>query len=217
MLRGAPRHLRRTSNLRDPERLAALARRLAAGQRSAIPGEATIARLVREMAAEALVVRERLATLDKDLEALVAAHPKGALVRSLPGMGAVPAAEFIATASDITRFRSPAALAAAAGLAPVLRQSGRSSALRRARRSDRDLKRILYLSAFSAFANPPESRAYYDRKRREGKHHTQALIALAPTSSGPCSHMTSPTIPTIAPLDSAITQPPASSPRPSPA
>jgi hypothetical protein len=24
----------------------------------------------------------------------------------------------------------------------------------------------------------PPSRAFYDRKRREGKHHTQALIAL---------------------------------------
>ena len=144
-----------------------------------MPGEATIARLVREMAAEALLVRERLARLDKELEALVAAHPKGALVRSLPGMGAVLAAEFIATAGDVSRFRSPAALAAAAGLAPVLRQSGRSHTLRRARRGDRDLKRVLYLSAFSACASHPESRAYYDRKRREGKHHAQALIALA--------------------------------------
>ncbi|MFO7854887.1 MAG: IS110 family transposase, partial [Paracoccaceae bacterium] len=25
----------------------------------------------------------------------------------------------------------------------------------------------------------PLSKAFYDRKRREGKHHTQALIALA--------------------------------------
>ena len=63
--------------------------------------------------------------------------------------------------------------------APVLRQSGRSHTLRRARRGDRDLKRVLYLSAFSACASHPESRAYYDRKRREGKHHAQALIALA--------------------------------------
>jgi hypothetical protein len=44
---------------------------------------------------------------------------------------------------------------------------------------DRDLKRILYQSAFRAFSSHPESRAYYDRKRREGKHHVQAVIALA--------------------------------------
>ena len=85
------RHLRRTPNLRDPERLAELARTCAAQQRTAIPGEAMTARLVREMATEALVVRDRLATTGKELEAIVGTHPKGALVRSLPGMGAVPA------------------------------------------------------------------------------------------------------------------------------
>lgn len=173
------RHLRRTPNLREPERLAELARACAAQQRIAIPAETMIARFVHEMAAEALVVRDRLAAVDKELEAIIAAHPKAALVHSLPGMGAVLAAEFIATAGDIARFRSPAALAAAAGLAPVLRQSGHSRTLRRARRGDRDLKRILYQSAFCAFSNHSNSRAYYDRKRREGKHHVQAIIALA--------------------------------------
>jgi transposase len=173
------RHLRRTPHLRNPEALATKARAVAAEQRIAVPGEATVARLVREAAADALVARERLALLDKELEAIVAIHPKGALMRSMPGMGAVLTAEFIAAAGDIGRFRSPAALAAAAGLAPVLRQSGHARTLRRARRGDRDLKRILYQSAFSAFANHPESRAYYDRKRREGKHHVQAIIALA--------------------------------------
>ena len=173
------RHLRRTPNLREPERLAELARECATQQRIVVPGELMVARIVREMAVEALLVRDRLAAIDKELEVIVAAHPKGALVRSLPGMGAVLAAEFIATTGDITRFRSPAALAAAAGLAPVLRQSGHSRTLRRARRGDKDLKRILYQSAFSAFSVHPESRAYYDRKRREGKHHVQAVIALA--------------------------------------
>lgn len=115
------RQLRRTPNLRDPERLAELARACAAQQRTTIPGEATTAHLLREIATEALVVRDRLASLNKELEAIVGAHLKGALVRSLLGMGAVLAAEFIATAGDITRFRSPAALAAAAGLTPVLR------------------------------------------------------------------------------------------------
>lgn len=173
------RPLRRTPNLRDPERLAELARVCAAQQRTIIPGEAVVARLVREMAAEALVVRGQLAALDKELQVIVADHPKGALVRSLPGRGAVLAAEFIATAGDITRFRSPAALAAAAGLAPVLRQSGHSRTLRKARRGDKDLKRILSQSAFCAFNTHPDSRAYYDRKRREGKHHVQAVIAPA--------------------------------------
>jgi transposase len=174
------RHLKRTPNLRQPERLADLALACAQAQRIVVPGEAAVAALVRELASEALAVRARLAAIDKELEALVSRHPDGALIRSLPGMGAVLAAQFIATAGDISRFRSPDALAAAAGLAPVLRQSGRSSAMRRAFGGDKDLKRVLYMAAFcAAMGGDPISRAYYDRKRREGKRHTQALIALA--------------------------------------
>ena len=43
----------------------------------------------------------------------------------------------------------------------------------------RPSKRVFYQSAFASLRASPESRAFYDRKRREGKRHTQALIALA--------------------------------------
>ena len=174
------KHLRRRPHLRQPERLAEAASAAAHAQRLAVPGERPTADLVRELAVEALATKERLARLDRELAALVAHHPDGALIRSLPGMGAILAAEFIATAGDITRFRSPDALAAAAGLAPVLRQSGRSRTLRRARGGDKDLKRVFTQGAFCACANgDPASRAFYARKRREGKHPAQALVALA--------------------------------------
>jgi hypothetical protein len=41
------------------------------------------------------------------------------------------------------------------------------------------LKRVFYQSAFCALRRDPASRAYYNRKRREGKTHHQAVIALA--------------------------------------
>ena len=40
------------------------------------------------------------------------------------------------------------------------------------------LKRALYLSAFASLREPA-SRAYYDRKRAEGKDHRSALVCLA--------------------------------------
>jgi len=47
-------------------------------------------------------------------------------------------------------------------------------------RAGEDLKRVLYMAAFcAAMGGDPLSRAYYDRKRRQGKRHTQALISLA--------------------------------------
>lgn len=174
------KHLRKTPGLREPERLAEAALAAAKAQTIIVPGETTVAALVHELAHEALAVRDRLGGLDKELAALVARHPDGALILSLPGMGAVLSAEFIAAAGDVTRFRSPDAMAAAAGLAPILRQSGKARALRRAYGGDKALKRVFYQSAFCAVSTKdPTSKAFYDRKRREGQRHVQALVALA--------------------------------------
>jgi len=97
-------------------------------------------------------------------------------------MGAVLAGEFLVEAGGggelRARFANPDALASAAGLAPVLRQLGRVRFLRRSARGNRVLKRALYQSAFCSLRDPT-SRTFYDRKRREGKKHHQAVLALA--------------------------------------
>lgn len=173
-------HLDRTPHLRDTRALADEVVGIAKTQTIAVPGEAIAAELIRELATEASAAKTRIAAIDRELEALLAVHPDGALIRSLPGMGVVLAAEFLAHLGTIQRFHSADALAAAAGLAPVLRQSGRSRTLRRATGGDRALKRALFQSAFCAvMTRDPVSLAYYQRKRREGKLHTQAIIALA--------------------------------------
>jgi transposase len=171
-------HLRRAGGLPHVDALAAAALAAARAQRVAVPGERLAAELVHELAREALAARERLARLDRDLAALLARHPDAALIRSLPGMGATLTGEFIAEAGDLRRFRSADALAAAAGLAPVLRQSGKVRFLRRPAGGNKTLKRVFYQSAFCSL-HSPASRAFYARKRREGKRHHQALIALA--------------------------------------
>ena len=40
-------------------------------------------------------------------------------------------------------------------------------------------KEVLYQSAFSCLRHHETSRTFYDRKRREGKRHRQAVVALA--------------------------------------
>jgi len=173
-------HLKRTPHLHAVEALAQRSLEAAEGQSIAVPGEASFADMVRELAAEALQAREAIARIDRDLEALLERHPDGALIRSLPGMGAVLSAELIANIGTIERFHSADALASAAGLTPVIRQSGKSRSWRRAYGGDKALKRVFFQSAFCAVSTrDPLSKAFYDRKRREGKHHTQAIIALA--------------------------------------
>lgn len=45
-------------------------------------------------------------------------------------------------------------------------------------RRQQNLERAFFLAAFAALTDPV-SRAYYDRKRAEGKRHDAALICLA--------------------------------------
>ncbi|NJP35775.1 IS110 family transposase [Micromonospora thermarum] len=151
----------------------------AGAQHVTVPGETVAADIVRDLAREALACRDKLADLDKRILKVLDRHPDAALIQSLPGMGATLTAEFLAVAGGITRFATGDQLASAAGLAPVLHQSGKVHYLRRATSGDKTLKRVFYQSAFCALQRDPASRAFYDRKRAEGKRHHQALIALA--------------------------------------
>jgi transposase len=158
--------------------LADAALQAATSQTTTVPGERVAADLVRELAGEIATTKQRLASLDADLEAALERHPDAALIRSLPGMGVTLTAEFIAEAGSIDRFATADQLAAAAGLAPVLKQSGKVRYLKRATSGNRALKRVFFQSAFCSL-NHPTSRAFYARKRAERKTHHQAVIALA--------------------------------------
>jgi transposase len=64
-------------------------------------------------------------------------------------------------------------------LAPVTRNSGSSiRGEHLSRPCNEQLKRAFCLAAFAS-PSQPSSRAYHDRKRREGTHHVAALVALA--------------------------------------
>ena len=174
-------HLLRSGRQRRDvvDRLVTAALAAAEAQRITVPGEQVAAAIVKDLAAEALEVRAKIEALDTQIAEMLNAHPDAALVRSLPGMGATLTAEFLAVAGGITRFTSADQLASAAGLAPALQQSGKVRYLQRATSGDRTLKMIFYQAAFCALQRDPASRTYYDRKRREGKTHHQAVIALA--------------------------------------
>jgi transposase len=175
------RHLGRAGGLKTATitTLADAALAAAHAQQVTVPGQAVAADIIRDLANEALAARDRLKDLDARIEATLDRHPDAALVRSLPGMGATLTAEFLAEAGGTARFPTPDQLASAAGLAPILKQSGKVRYLQRASAGNKALKRVFYQSAFCAIQRDPTSRAFYDRKRAEGKRHHQALIALA--------------------------------------
>jgi transposase len=187
-----PAALRRTGAARLETRLrnrkvrgaAALAQAAVAAaetQHMTLPGEKTAAAMVARLAKGVMALDEEIAELETLIEGRFREHPSAEVILSLPGMGTRLAAEFIATTGgDMTLFGSADRLAGFAGLAPVPRDSGRVSGnLHRPRRFNRALLRVFYLSSMASLRSCPASRTYYDRKRREGKTHTQALLSLA--------------------------------------
>lgn len=153
----------------------------AQAQHTALPGETVAAAMVLRLAKGVMALDEEIAELDALIEARFREHPYAAVIRSLPGMGPRLGAEFIAaTGGEMDAFGTADRLAGFAGLAPRPRDSGRVSGnLHRPRRYHRGLLRAMYLSAMVSLKCCPASKAYYDRKRNEGKSHKQALLALA--------------------------------------
>jgi len=137
------------------------------------------AEVVAELAGELDRILARRDALAKEIEEGFLAHPFGEILASLPGLGPRTGARILAEVGDGSDFASGARLASYAGLAPVTRQSGTSlNGEGRSRRGNHRLKNAMFLAAFASLRDPA-SKAFYDRKRAEGKRHNAALICLA--------------------------------------
>lgn len=144
-----------------------------------VPGTDAAALIVPSLANQLKTVLDQRKLLAARIEELLEAHPLSKVLTSMPGIGARTGARILIDVGDGSSFPSAAHLAAYAGLAPATRSSGSSiRGEQPSRRGNKQLKRAFFLSAFAALADPA-SRAYYDKKIAQGKHHTQALLCLA--------------------------------------
>lgn len=170
----------RNRSVKGADALAHKALTAAKAQSVTLPAESVAAAIVSELAEEVLRLKAHLRTLDRELGRRFFARPEARILSSLPGMGPVLGAEFLVCVGDLSAFENADRLAAYAGLVPAAHDSGkRTGQNRRMRGGNKVLKRVFYQSAFASLRSSSHSRAFYDRKRREGKKHTQALIALA--------------------------------------
>ncbi|MEU8928129.1 IS110 family transposase [Kitasatospora sp. NPDC048545] len=166
--------------VRNARSLAEKAVEAAERQYTSVPGEKTIARLVHTLAEEVMTLNEHITEIDKLIEGRFREHELADIVESVPGIGAILGAEFLAAVGgSLEGFDSPDALAALAGVAPAPRDSGKVSGnLHRPVTYHRRLQRVFYTSALVSVRCDPNSRKFYDRNRAEGKKHVQAVLAL---------------------------------------
>lgn len=173
------RHLKGAGAVRARD-LAERAVAAARAQSVRIAGQDTASSIVSELASEVLRLCDRVAETDERVGETFFSLPQAEIITSMPGFGPLLGAELLVEIGDVSRFPSAGHLAAYAGIAPVSRDSGKSTGNRvRARGGNKRLKKAMYHAAFVSIRCDERARAFYDRKRSEGKRHHQAIIALA--------------------------------------
>jgi len=144
-----------------------------------VPGTTAADTVLPQLAESLKTVLAQRKTLAAQVEELLDAHPLAGVLTSMPGIGVRTASRILLEIGDASSFASSAHLAAYAGIAPLTHKSGSSiKGEHPTRAGNRKLKRAFFLAAFAALSDPV-SRAYYDKKRAEGKKHNAALICLA--------------------------------------
>lgn len=144
-----------------------------------VPGTAAAETILPRLADSLRDVLQQRDQVADEVDRMLDTHPLAEVLTSMPGIGVRTAARILLEVGDGSSFASPGHLAAYAGLAPVTRRSGSSiRGEHPARGGNKQLKRAFFLAAFAALADPV-NRAYYDRKRAQGKKHNAALICLA--------------------------------------
>ena len=134
------------------------------------------ARIARQRVERLRALCEEIDQLTTELRSLVVAVTTG--LTAIVGIAALTAAEILAEVGDVRRFRTKAQFAMGNGTAPLPASSGRTNRHRLNRGGNRQLNRILHFIALTQVSRSPEGRAYYDRKRAEGRSKQDALRCL---------------------------------------
>ena len=134
--------------------------------------------MIIEDAERILELRKQIRALDEAMAELVGDSEIAQRLSTIDGFGKTSIAELAGEIGTQRRFAGEASLALYLGMSPLTRQSGQMSGTRSPRQVNRRAKAAMMTAVAHHIRCVPQSRAYYDRKRAEGKAHNQAVRAL---------------------------------------
>jgi transposase len=136
-----------------------------------------LAELAREELADIADLTVRINTLEKRLTDLVKAAAPTLL--AMPGVGGLTAAKIVGESAGISRFKSEAAFARHAGIAPIPVWSGNTRGrVRLTRSGNRQLNAAIHRIAVTQIRLDGLGRTYYEKKKAEGMSTPEALRCL---------------------------------------
>lgn len=136
-----------------------------------------VAELARDELADVIEVTVRINALQRRIADLTAEAAPSLL--ALPGVGVLTAAKLVGESAGITRFKSEAAFARHAGIAPIPVWSGNTAGrVRLTRSGNRQLNAAIHRIAVTQIRMDGLGKTYYEKKKAEGMSTPEALRCL---------------------------------------
>jgi transposase len=146
-----------------------------AGRLEDLPG--VVAELAREELADVVDLTVRINQLERRIAGL--AEKAAPTLLAMPGVGALTAAKIVGEAAGVTRFKSEAAFARHAGIAPIPVWSGNTKGrVRLTRSGNRQLNAAIHRIAVTQIRLDGLGKTYYEKKKTEGMSTPEALRCL---------------------------------------
>lgn len=134
--------------------------------------------MIIEDAKRMIELRKHIGALQTQIDALAEHSEIARRIDTIPGFGRICAPELAGEIGSLQRFRGESSLALYVGMAPLDDKSGARSGSKPPRHVNVRAKAAMMIAAAQNAASVPESKAFYDKKRSQGKTHNQALRAL---------------------------------------
>jgi transposase len=136
-----------------------------------------VAELARDELSDVIDLTRRIDDLERRLRDLVA-HVAPTLL-AMPGVGALTAAKLVGETAGVRRFKSEAAFARHAGIAPIPVWSGNTAGrVRLTRSGNRQLNAAIHRIAITQIRLTGLGKSYYEKKKAEGMSTAEALRCL---------------------------------------
>lgn len=124
-------------------------------------------------------LQKEIGDIDKKLDEIGEKSKEVKHLKTIPGVATKLASRFIGEIGDINRFPSEKRLAIYCGVACVDNNSGKVTKARAVYKANKICKQTLINMAGCSIRFSPQCKAYYLKKRTEGKAHNHALRCLA--------------------------------------
>lgn len=149
--------------------------RILAGRLAEVPG--VVAELARDELDDIVELTGRINDLERRIAGLV--EQAAPTLLAMPGVGVLTAAKLVGEAAGVTRFKSEAAFARHAGIAPIPVWSGNTKGrVRLTRSGNRQLNAAIHRIAVTQLRLDGLGKTYYEKKKAEGMSTPEALRCL---------------------------------------